>query len=108
MVKLHSMDDWETLPFTKWHIKQPSLKDKRESVLETGNIDLIVMPGVAFTKDGLRMGHGGGYYDRYLQSLKEMKGQPVPTVAVAFKQQIVDDLPIEETDVPIDRVIYTE
>lgn len=108
MVQLHSMSDWETLPLTKWKIKQPLLTDKRASVLETNNIDLIITPGVAFTKTGSRMGHGGGYYDRFLKTLKEKKGSNFRTVAVAFKEQIVEDLPTEDTDVPVDMVIYAD
>lgn len=40
MVKLKSMDDYKTLPLTKWNIKQPSINESRENALETGNFTM--------------------------------------------------------------------
>lgn len=125
MVKLRDMEDWETLPLTKWNIKQPYLKDVRENALDAGKIifpgikcqykrcilsglDLLIVPGVAFTKDGLRLGHGGGYYDRYQNKLREIQEVPPATIAVAFKEQVVDEVPTEDTDVTIDLVLYAD
>lgn len=95
MVQLHSMSDWETLPLTKWKIKQPLLTDKRESVLETNNIDLIITPGVAFTKTGSRMGHGGGYYDRFLKTLKEKKDQIFVLLQLRSKNKLLKIYPLK-------------
>ncbi|KAK9892175.1 hypothetical protein WA026_018377 [Henosepilachna vigintioctopunctata] len=106
MVKLHSMEDWENLPMTSWKIKQPSLKEQRENALDTGGLDLIIVPGVAFTSDGKRTGHGGGYYDRFIQGIRKNQNKPPSTVALAFKEQIVDDLPFSEYDQRIDKVLY--
>lgn len=71
-------------------------------------LDLVVVPGVAFTKDGLRLGHGAGYYDKYLKSISELQEVPPKTIAVGFKEQIVDSVPIEETDVTIDIILYPD
>ncbi|XP_019874396.1 5-formyltetrahydrofolate cyclo-ligase isoform X2 [Aethina tumida] len=108
MVKLKSMEDWETLPVTKWNIKQPSLKDNREDALQTGGLDFIVSPGVAFTKKGGRLGHGGGYYDRFFKQVRSGQSHPVHFVGVAFKEQILEEIPLEETDVIIDKVLYAD
>ncbi|RZC42185.1 5-FTHF cyc-lig domain containing protein [Asbolus verrucosus] len=108
MVKLNSMEDWETLPVTSWGIKQPRLKDQRDNALDTGGLDFIVVPGVAFTSSGLRLGHGGGYYDKYLKNIKESQAKSPALVAVAFKEQLLEDLPITENDVQIDMVLYAE
>ncbi|KAK9717372.1 5-formyltetrahydrofolate cyclo-ligase family [Popillia japonica] len=62
MVRLNDMKDWENLPLTKWKIKQPLLSERRENATDTGGLDLIIIPGVAFTRDGKRLGHGAGYY----------------------------------------------
>jgi 5-formyltetrahydrofolate cyclo-ligase len=62
---------------------------------------LVLMPGVAFTEDGKRMGYGGGFYDRFLQSEPEH-----PTVALCYDFQIMEELPTEEFDVPVDLVIW--
>ncbi|CAH0550305.1 unnamed protein product [Brassicogethes aeneus] len=108
MVKLTSMADWENLPLTKWNIKQPSLTEDREDALKTGGLDLIISPGVAFTKTGLRIGHGGGYYDKYFQNLRDNQKKPVTFIGVAFREQIVNDIPVESTDIALDAVIYPE
>ncbi|XP_050293751.1 5-formyltetrahydrofolate cyclo-ligase-like [Anthonomus grandis grandis] len=108
MVKLRSMEDWETLPLTKWNIKQPLLKDVREDAIETGGLDLIICPGVAFTKKGDRLGHGGGYYDVFQKKLRETQKQSLTSVAVAFKEQILDELPLTDRDVTVDMVLYSE
>lgn len=127
MVKLSSMEDWANLPMTKWNIKQPLLADHREEASETGSIrkninlskkkhenyvvgglDLIICPGVAFTKTGDRLGHGGGYYDAYIRKMQENQECRPATVGVAFNEQVVDKLPLGPTDVPIDSVLYAE
>ena len=58
------------------------------------DIDFMVVPGVAFTADGRRMGRGKGFYDRYLSQ----EGFRATTVGVCFREQIVDDLPSEPHD----------
>ncbi len=64
-------------------------------------IDLIVVPGTAFTRAGARMGRGRGYYDRYLSR----PGFHARTVGVCYTHQLLDTLPVEPHDVPLDRVI---
>ncbi|MEZ4266681.1 MAG: 5-formyltetrahydrofolate cyclo-ligase [Myxococcota bacterium] len=63
-------------------------------------VDLAVVPGLAFTPDGQRLGQGGGFYDRLL-------GQsPRPfAVGVAYALQLVGELPSEAHDEPVDRVL---
>lgn len=65
-------------------------------------IDLVITPGVAFRKDGYRVGYGGGYYDRFLSKIPE-----TPKIAIAFSVQLVEDLPVDHYDIPVD-YIYTE
>ena len=62
---------------------------------------LVLMPGVAFTRAGDRMGYGGGFYDKFLAREPEH-----PTVALCYDFQIVDTLPTEEFDVPVDLVLW--
>lgn len=66
------------------------------------------MPGVCFTKNGHRLGHGKGYYDSFLTNLKKSQEKPPYTVALAFKEQIREEVPIHEYDVIIDSVLYTQ
>lgn len=58
--------------------------------------DLVVVPGVAFTLQGERLGYGGGYYDRYLPRCTQAR-----LVAAAFPEQIVPHVPTEEYDLRI-------
>jgi 5-formyltetrahydrofolate cyclo-ligase len=76
-----------------WGIREPLLERciKEEA---PGTIDLILLPGVAFTRDGGRLGYGGGFYDRLLA---RMPHRPA-LVAAAFGLQVVADLPLEDTD----------
>ena len=62
-------------------------------------IDLWVIPGVAFDSAGNRLGFGGGYYDRLLSGMRGKK------IGVAFEFQVVERLPIEPTDHPVDQII---
>ncbi len=65
-------------------------------------IDLVIVPGIAFDKEGNRIGYGGGYYDRYLEFSK------LPSIALCFQEQIIEDeLPVEEYDMKVD-IIQTE
>merc|ERR1711944_147742 len=66
MVKLYDMDDYESLPLTKWNIRQPKDDEERPEALLEKSLDLILVPGMAFTNSGARLGRGKGYYDTYL------------------------------------------
>ena len=66
----------------------------------TGNFDLIVVHGVAFDRQGNRLGRGKGYYDRFLcQHLK------VKRIGICFDFQLVDSIPTEPFDIRMDEVI---
>ena len=73
-----------------------------------GGLDLILMPGLGFTKTGDRLGRGKGYYDKYLDKCKKVTGSFPSTIALAYFQQICDSIPTFETDVPIDKVLYED
>lgn len=64
-------------------------------------IDLLVVPGLAFTREGLRLGRGGGYYDRFLaQPLLRAK-----KMAACFQTQLVEELPILDHDEKVDAIV---
>jgi len=67
-------------------------------------IDLMVVPGVAFARSGARLGRGGGYYDRYL-SQPEARAVKI---GVCYAHQLAEDLPVESHDVRMDRVVSDE
>lgn len=80
-------------------IKQP--KAKYLKPISPQQLDLMVVPGVAFDACGRRLGRGKGYYDRFL----ETKSNKTHTLGLAFKFQIVSDLPYSWHDHPVDQVI---
>lgn len=68
--------------------------------------DVVVVPGVAFSPDGARIGFGGGYYDRLLAELRRQDTPPL-AVAPAYDFQVVEHFDTEPHDQPVD-VIVTE
>jgi 5-formyltetrahydrofolate cyclo-ligase len=69
-------------------------------VVDPRELGCVVMPGVAFSEDGLRLGRGGGYYDATLHHLPG-----VARVGLAFDVQLVPTLPREPHDAPMDAVV---
>lgn len=72
------------------------------NLTELSVIDLVIVPGVAFDLSGNRLGRGKGYYDRLLPQLN------VPKIGIAFSWQLIERLPIEPFDHPLDGVITNE
>ncbi|NND34424.1 MAG: 5-formyltetrahydrofolate cyclo-ligase [Saprospiraceae bacterium] len=65
-----------------------------------GRIDIVLVPGLAFSTDGFRIGYGGGYYDYFLAN------QKIPLkVGVGFPFQLVENLPHEDHDIPLDLLV---
>ncbi|MBI5489676.1 MAG: 5-formyltetrahydrofolate cyclo-ligase [Deltaproteobacteria bacterium] len=62
-------------------------------------VDLVLVPGVAFDRRCRRLGYGGGFYDRFLAEC------PAPRVALAFALQIVEEVPCDDCDLPVDLVL---
>ena len=80
-------------------IYEPGASCKRPISLE--EIDMIVVPGVAFDIEGNRLGRGKGYYDRFL---KELPGN-IPVIGLAFNFQLLENLPHAFHDIPVTRVL---
>lgn len=77
-------------------IKQPAAGSK---VINKEELDLIIVPGLAFDFHLNRLGYGGGYYDRYLAGLKSFK------LALAYDFQIVKQLPVTRSDIKVDAIL---
>ncbi len=82
------------------HILEPR---QEESAAFTGEEGLVLVPGVAFDKQGNRMGYGRGYYDRFLEAHPTLI-----TIGVAFPEQMVSLVPHDDHDVPMQSVITGE
>ncbi len=92
----------DILPYIKnrthsgaYHIQEPDGND----TTDIGQMEMIVVPAVAYDRHGNRIGRGKGYYDRLLSRTKAIK------VGVAYDCQIVDEITAEPTDIPVDIVI---
>ena len=64
--------------------------------------DIVIVPGLAFTKEGKRIGYGAGFYDRYLKNIDTYK------IGVGFNFQIVDELKQHENDINLDTIITNQ
>ena len=80
-------------------IYQPKKDKVREIPLK--DIDLVVVPGIAFDKNNVRLGRGHGYYDRFLSGLHEGTN----TIGLAFQFQVLEDLPKQPHDIPVTKTI---
>ena len=78
------------------------------SLSPTGGLDLIFMPGLGFDKHGNRLGRGRGYYDAYLRRCLQQQDVPPYTMALAFREQICPQVPVDENDMKVDEVLYEE
>lgn len=77
------------------HIQEPSGSD----VFPVEDIEMIVVPGIAFDRKGRRLGRGKGFYDRLLAGSKATK------IGIGYEFQLVDEVPTESHDIPMDIVI---
>ena len=66
-----------------------------------GNIDLVIVPGLAFDKQGNRLGRGKGFYDRFLNRLPKK----TLTIGLAFNFQVQDSIPHSSGDLPVKKVL---
>lgn len=86
----------------KWDIPEP-LPQRCRRVDDSERIDFILLPGVAFARDGSRLGYGGGFYDKLLERIDPASGDHHPLLAAAaFSMQLVAEIPQEATDRKVD------
>ncbi|KAG8700137.1 hypothetical protein FRC09_006149 [Ceratobasidium sp. 395] len=103
MLRLYDVHDLDGLEAGKWGIREPDpLREgiERPEALQEGNLDLTVMPGIAFDNSLARLGYGRGYYDRFINSYAEKYGESKIPRLVALDEQIVEPgiIPMESHD----------
>ncbi len=87
------------LEFGSFNILEPRL----DICKKQNEMDLLIVPALAFDQKGYRLGFGGGYYDRFLQ-----KNVNIPCIGLAFAWQMFETLPSETWDMPVNGIINEE
>jgi 5-formyltetrahydrofolate cyclo-ligase len=94
------LNEFSQLESVYYGLFEPIVEITKEVAAE--DIDLIIVPGLAYTREGYRLGFGGGYYDRYLRNYCGK------TLSLAFNDQLVPNFPIEEHDIPVTKIITNQ
>ncbi|MFC7393341.1 5-formyltetrahydrofolate cyclo-ligase [Scopulibacillus cellulosilyticus] len=92
--KLTSYDQLETVYYG---LLEPV--EERTKAVNKQDVDLLIVPGLVFDKHGYRIGHGGGYYDRFLENYDGK------TCSLALDEQIKENIPIERHDLPVQKIV---
>lgn len=90
---------FQELNKNKYGILEPPLIET--NIITPEEIDLVLVPGVAFDDKGGRVGYGAGMYDRYLVKVKSS----TPKIALAYNFQLLPEVPMEPFDVRLDGII---
>lgn len=92
----------ENLKKDRYGILEP---EEGEPHINPDELDLIVVPGVAFDDRGGRIGYGAGYYDRYFKKISKERSKIIKKIALAYDFQVIEEVPMDEQDVKIDCII---
>lgn len=98
-INFYEVNGPDDLQRGSWSIPEPKLHC--ELLSKSQGLDLLVVPGIAFTADGHRIGYGRGFYDKYIEA-RRPNG---PIIALAYDFQIVEGFPSENWDQPLDGII---
>ena len=100
LFKLEAMDELEVGMYS---ILEPKaeLRSLPEKQVDVKTLDLIMVPGVGFDREGGRTGHGKGYYDKLMQHARP----DAPLVAICFECQLFDAIPMDSHDIYMDHVV---
>ena len=90
----------------RWRVGPHGIREPVDALrMDPGEVDAVVVPGVAFDAYGRRLGHGGGHYDRLLLDMARSRGRSPFRGGLAFDFQMFDRVPVDEWDVPVDAVV---
>jgi 5-formyltetrahydrofolate cyclo-ligase len=99
LLSFRTLTDFSQLESVYFGLLEPIIEET--SQINPEEIDLLIVPGLAFTRDGFRLGFGGGFYDRFLANFTGK------TISLAFNEQIISHFPIEKFDIPVSKIITT-
>lgn len=93
----YTLEEYDQLEVVYYNLLEP--KPDASLKLTKQKIDVLIVPGLLFDKQGYRIGFGGGFYDRFLTDF------PNTTVSLLHSSQLMEDLPKEEFDIPVQYLI---
>jgi len=93
----YQLDDPSQTVAAPFGLEEPDIE--KTTLIDKKAIDLLIVPGLVFTRNGYRIGFGGGYYDRFLANFTQ------PTVSLVHTNQIIDTFPIESFDIPVNYLV---
>ena len=82
-----------------YNIREP--KPEYSPIIDVKDLDVIIVPAVAYDKNCYRLGYGGGFYDRFLENIRD----DAVTIGIAFDLQIFDEIPKEDHDAQLDYIV---
>ena len=102
-LELFHLEAMEELETGLYKILEPrsDLREVEAKNVDVKDLDLILVPGVAFDARGGRTGHGKGYYDKLLENAKA----DTPLISLAFECQMFDEIPMQSHDIFMDKVV---
>lgn len=96
-IKFYKIDKNEKLIKSEFGVEEP--EGLKEKLINDEKIDLIIVPGICFDKNGNRLGFGKGYYDRFLANTN------IDTIGICFEEQIIEKVITDKYDVKIKKII---
>jgi 5-formyltetrahydrofolate cyclo-ligase len=103
ILQLYHLENMDELSVGMYKILEPKpeLREQPAKKVDIREVDLIMVPGVAFDRRGARMGHGFGYYDKLLEHARS----DAPLVALAFECQLFEEIPTQAHDIFMDKIV---
>lgn len=95
-------DNLEILPYDADSLEKGAFniyEPMGKNTCDISIIDMIIVPAIAYDRNGNRIGRGKGYYDRLLQNAKALK------IGVGYEFQLISDIPSESHDIPVDIIV---
>lgn len=96
-LEFYKLESFHQLENSFYNLQEPD--PEQTSRVEKQEMDLLIVPGLAFDKRGYRVGFGGGYYDRFLTDF------PNSTISIFYSKQLLDHLPNESFDIPVQALL---
>lgn len=87
------------IQYGAYNIREPKPDCSPEIAIK--DLDVVIVPAVAYDKNCYRLGYGGGFYDRFLENLRE----DTVTIGIAFDLQVFDEVPKEDHDAQLDYIV---